>query len=236
MKAIETRYKGYRFRSRLEARWAVFFDTLGIRWDYEPEGFETPFGPYLPDFHLRDWGLFAEVKPDVPADQRDAAGYLKAQTFAGFCGRGGILGLIGTPEVTWYPAWLPVTDWADAKPDPRGVRLEWLDFSQSMRKGRPWYFFGGPQRPSDRDLTLESGGDPFEVAVLTARGARFEHGESPVIPKIHRKKKKAPSRHDDLVGRMVRATTKEEQDKIFDAIMENSRQQQAERNARGRRT
>jgi hypothetical protein len=26
-KAIETHYKGYRFRSRLEARWAVFFDT-----------------------------------------------------------------------------------------------------------------------------------------------------------------------------------------------------------------
>lgn len=25
---IETEYKGYRFRSRLEARWAVFFDTL----------------------------------------------------------------------------------------------------------------------------------------------------------------------------------------------------------------
>lgn len=30
MKAIETRYKGYRFRSRLEARWAVFFDALGL--------------------------------------------------------------------------------------------------------------------------------------------------------------------------------------------------------------
>jgi hypothetical protein len=28
IKAIETSYKGYRFRSRLEARWAVFFDAL----------------------------------------------------------------------------------------------------------------------------------------------------------------------------------------------------------------
>jgi hypothetical protein len=26
IKAIETRYKGYRFRSRLEARWAVRFE------------------------------------------------------------------------------------------------------------------------------------------------------------------------------------------------------------------
>lgn len=51
IKAIETRYKGYRFRSRLEARWAVFFDALGIKWEYEPEGFELPDGTrYLPDF------------------------------------------------------------------------------------------------------------------------------------------------------------------------------------------
>ncbi len=38
-KAIETLYKGYRFRSRLEARWAVFFDALGLKWEYEKEGF-----------------------------------------------------------------------------------------------------------------------------------------------------------------------------------------------------
>lgn len=40
IKAIETEYKGYRFRSRLEARWAVFFDALGVEWVYEPEGFD----------------------------------------------------------------------------------------------------------------------------------------------------------------------------------------------------
>jgi hypothetical protein len=34
------RYNGYRFRSRLEARWAVFFDELGVAYRYEPEGFE----------------------------------------------------------------------------------------------------------------------------------------------------------------------------------------------------
>ena len=37
VKPIETVYKGYRFRSRLEARWAVFFDALDIEWYYEPE-------------------------------------------------------------------------------------------------------------------------------------------------------------------------------------------------------
>ncbi len=40
IKAIETRYKGYRFRSRLEARWAVYFDTLGWKWEYEKEGYD----------------------------------------------------------------------------------------------------------------------------------------------------------------------------------------------------
>jgi hypothetical protein len=40
IKAIETSYKGYRFRSRLEARWAIYFDAIGIPWQYEPEGFD----------------------------------------------------------------------------------------------------------------------------------------------------------------------------------------------------
>ena len=54
MKAIETIYKGYRFRSRLEARWAVFFDALGIDWQYEVEGFELDNGEwYLPDFKIK---------------------------------------------------------------------------------------------------------------------------------------------------------------------------------------
>lgn len=67
---IETRYKGYRFRSRLEARWAVFFDFLGIRWSYEIEGYQLKAGWYLPDFKLHNVsmrggkdGIWAEVKP-----------------------------------------------------------------------------------------------------------------------------------------------------------------------------
>ena len=52
IKAIETEYNGYRFRSRLEARWAVFFDELGIKYQYEPEGFDLDGTLYLPDFYL----------------------------------------------------------------------------------------------------------------------------------------------------------------------------------------
>jgi len=63
LKPIETEYKGYRFRSRLEARWAVFFDALGIRWEYEPEGVNVRDGTfYLPDFYLIDMHCYFEVK------------------------------------------------------------------------------------------------------------------------------------------------------------------------------
>lgn len=71
MKPIPTRYKGFFFRSRLEARWAVFFDALGVEWEYEPEGFEFPDGTrYLPDFALDGGGLhgtYIEVKPFKPS-------------------------------------------------------------------------------------------------------------------------------------------------------------------------
>lgn len=70
MKAIQTFYKGYKFRSRLEARWAVFFDALDIEWQYETEGFELGKGLYyLPDFYLPDLlgkKAWIEVKPDIP--------------------------------------------------------------------------------------------------------------------------------------------------------------------------
>lgn len=61
--AIETRYKGFRFRSRTEARWAVFFDALGVKWDYERDGYDLGEGSlYLPDFWLFDSQCYAEVK------------------------------------------------------------------------------------------------------------------------------------------------------------------------------
>lgn len=69
IKAIETRYKGYRFRSRLEARWAVFFDTMKQDWEYEPEGFVLSDGKhYLPDFRVKTpqgKDAWYEVKPSV---------------------------------------------------------------------------------------------------------------------------------------------------------------------------
>lgn len=65
--AIETRYKGHRFRSRLEARYAVFFDALGIPWEYEKEGYDLESaGYYLPDFWLPQQSCFVEIKGEEP--------------------------------------------------------------------------------------------------------------------------------------------------------------------------
>lgn len=66
VQAIETVYAGHLFRSRLEARWAVFFDTLRIKWRYEPQGYRIQMHDvvrnYLPDFHLPDLDIWVEVK------------------------------------------------------------------------------------------------------------------------------------------------------------------------------
>jgi hypothetical protein len=95
-KAIETVYDGYRFRSRLEARWAVFFNAMGIKYKYEDEGYKySSFERkkldkdgkeiidkngypeyeddmfYLPDFYLPDFDVYCEVKGSDNALHRD---------------------------------------------------------------------------------------------------------------------------------------------------------------------
>jgi len=66
-KAIETVHSGFRFRSRLEARWAVFFESLGIDYRYEFDGIDLEDGTwYLPDFYLPKLKTWIEIKPDVP--------------------------------------------------------------------------------------------------------------------------------------------------------------------------
>lgn len=64
MKPVKTEYGGACFKSRLEARWAVFFDSLNVRWEYEPEQFKLPSGDvYTPDFLLPERRIYLEVKP-----------------------------------------------------------------------------------------------------------------------------------------------------------------------------
>jgi hypothetical protein len=69
--AIQTEYQGHLFRSRLEARWAVFFDTAGIPWKYEQEGYEVDGNRYLPDFWLPEDEVWVEVKGDPDGLRKD---------------------------------------------------------------------------------------------------------------------------------------------------------------------
>lgn len=61
IKPIETLYRGHYFRSKTEARFAVFLDCLGVKWDYEPQGFDLGNGlKYLPDFKIYNVEIWDE--------------------------------------------------------------------------------------------------------------------------------------------------------------------------------
>ena len=78
MQAIDTFYNDHFFRSRLEARWAVYFDSLKEKWEYEPEGFIPENGvKYLPDFYIPSLDSYVEVKPSINLEEGDMDGILK---------------------------------------------------------------------------------------------------------------------------------------------------------------
>ena len=131
MKAIETRYAGCHFRSRLEARWAVFFDHMDIGWQYEPQGFMINDRPYLPDF-LLDCGTWVEVKGDEQSLDRNlmlaAAEQLPPMPCIYEAGpRLLILGPIPEPPVYEDLGWLGLD------PSPIGVSVPAARWTQTVR-------------------------------------------------------------------------------------------------------
>ncbi len=65
--AKPTKYNGRLYRSRLEARWAAFFDLL--EWDYEYE--PVDFKHWSPDFLINGYDgikLYLEIKPYIDND------------------------------------------------------------------------------------------------------------------------------------------------------------------------
>lgn len=99
VQAIETRYKGYRFRSRLEARWAVFFDALGIKWEYEHEGFDLDGVWYLPDFYFPEGDYFVEIKPGRQPDEAETEKWVRLSRHRP------IAVMLGTPELPRVNGW-----------------------------------------------------------------------------------------------------------------------------------
>jgi hypothetical protein len=64
-KGVATVYNGVQYRSRLEAKWACFFDLLGWPHEYEPFDLDG----YIPDFAIMfKKPLLVEVKPVLSLD------------------------------------------------------------------------------------------------------------------------------------------------------------------------
>ncbi len=183
IKPIETFYRHYRFRSRAEARWAVFFDALGIPFIYEPEGFEFDDGTlYLPDFYLPTMKTFFEVK-GIMSD----ADYHKISSL----GKSGYPVAVGYSDMTFQsPAnYLEETFALDEK--------EYSCLAKCQKCGN-YYFIGysgsfeclccGHYDGDSTMIVHAYGNDPFDyydcydykvrIAFTEARQARFEHGES----------------------------------------------------------
>lgn len=135
IRPITTRYKGYRFRSRLEARWAVFLDSLGVPWDYEVEGYVFPDGTrYLPDFWLPESGVFFEIKPGgLSFDAAEEAAH-KAESLAIYKETTVFLAT-GAPDRA-------LIDWFSASPRvthlPVGERFVAFDYDEQHRLPVVW--------------------------------------------------------------------------------------------------
>lgn len=116
--AIETTYKGYEFRSRLEAKWACVFDQLWWPWEYEP----IDLNGYIPDFHV-DLGrtkFFVEIKPAMTKNELvpalDKAAKALGDRDEQILVLGGSIGQEDPREYRWNPVAL-MTQYAYAEVD-----------------------------------------------------------------------------------------------------------------------
>lgn len=168
VKAIQTSYAGCRFRSRTEARWAVLFDALGIKWEYEREGFELPSGKYLPDFWLPEFETWVEVKGGQPSEAEGT----KARDLAEVTGQP-VLIVCGVPEIESDQVWLfipgarPVKCFLASRGNAVTCRLPRYDRT---------YWLSLPMR---KDTRLARTTNFLATGMIKARSARFEHGEKP---------------------------------------------------------
>ena len=181
VKPIETRYAGCRFRSRLEARWAVFFDRLNIQWEYEPQGFTLSDGRnYLPDFLLTECGTWVEVKGSTEAldlTLLDTAAFdLPEHTRMTGCEQGPklmLLGPIPRPRERGDYGW---PSWHVS--DNQVIELD-DGFGYWYKNRRPWSYGYGESHVTEALFgTYHADESDYALSAYeAARSARFEYGE-----------------------------------------------------------
>lgn len=190
MNAIETTYGGCRFRSRLEARWAVFFDALGVAWQYEPQGYLVGDieEPYLPDFYLPDLTLWVEVKG--AADERDlrVLTAAAAPTWSRGLPENGdsmclnLLVLSEVPRIDLAGDPVHMGLGLDGRPALHGVLAMWAWLPTGKAGLAQFSYPRWPILPLELTdpMRIQSGlrpGRRIAEAYSAARSARFEHGE-----------------------------------------------------------
>lgn len=167
---IPTKYKGYNFRSRLEARWAVFFDNMKIQYHYEIEGFQLESGLYLPDFYLPQFKMFAEVKPCEFNDREYDHLFNLSKVTGKTC-----LMLIGPPDFTSYRSVCVRTEDGNNYYDvDASIDNSYYLVSKYFHENNFWYSSEGCYY--DEYFTEERYyGDDYINAVYAARGERFNN-------------------------------------------------------------
>lgn len=63
MPAIQTQYNGRLFNSRLDARWAVFFDALCVKYEYGENGFDFKFWENYKYFWIPEFDCYFMTRP-----------------------------------------------------------------------------------------------------------------------------------------------------------------------------
>ena len=195
IKAIQTYYNGYKFRSRLEARWAVFFDELGIRYEYEPEGIKLSDGTvYLPDFYLPDFHVFFEVKAKHILETKEEQEAIKKIKDGAYTDSWAGLICFGDPMDNTLRLFCQETDEEGGGSFETKCHFTYDEAEQKtyllIPDCRDRYLFAsfdsyGDQIPAISILQLVKSGIAYqepvrwERATRRARQARFEHGEKP---------------------------------------------------------
>lgn len=118
IQAIPTIYRGITFRSKLEAKWAVFFDALNWDWIYEHQYFKLSCGNYLPDFYFPDFNTYAEVKPDELTSLES----LKCAELSFNLIDVPVILLVGIPTFRSYQIMANGGIWLDFVPIPKGYK------------------------------------------------------------------------------------------------------------------